>query len=418
LNLKRVVRALTDDMGVSMTEQQLLELLTYFYDFKNVGGTAEEDLTFTLSGTGVVLQDTWGAIGTTVSLKEKTADADGSTWIAESKTVVGVPGDLQPSAIVEAWLAELAAYVVDRGNGNVPVDPTGAAIAQPYISADGRDYSQLLEKFLVAAVAYSQATDDYLVDGVVGKGMGASNLQAGTALYTGLEHAWDEGFGYFGAPRDFDMYTDDEAAAAGGRPEYQYGYFDSNGDGSVDLTSEFVFSPAGYAAKRDIGSGEGDAAKDFTDVIFSAFVEGRTFITSVDGELSPAQLDELRVSRDAISTAWDELFASNIIHYLNRVLVHHTNFGTANYNYAQHAGHWSEMKAFALALQFNPDMMMSTTDFATLHTLIGQAPVLPNADPGDIAAYKEALLDARDLIVAAYSIHADNVGDDDGLGGY
>ena len=54
------------------------------------------------------------------------------------------------------------------------------------------------KKFLLGAVAFSQGADDYLDDDVAGKGLLVFGyIPAEGKKYSALEHAWDEGFGYF-----------------------------------------------------------------------------------------------------------------------------------------------------------------------------------------------------------------------------
>ena len=71
--------------------------------------------------------------------------------------------------------------------------------------------------------------------------------------YTTLEHQWDEAYGYWGGARDYSAYTDAEIAGAGGRPNFENGYHDTNEDGLIDLLSELNFSASVNAAKRDLG---------------------------------------------------------------------------------------------------------------------------------------------------------------------
>ena len=65
------------------------------------------------------------------------------------------------------------------------------------------------------------------------------------------------------------------------------------------------------------------------------------------------------------------------------------------YSFDDHAKHWSELKGFALNLQFNPRSAVSDADFVQLHAHIGQAPSLSGADGW--AEYRQGLLDARAL---------------------
>jgi hypothetical protein len=129
-------------------------------------------------------------------------------------------------------------------------------------------------------VFFSQGTDDYLDSDVDGKGLLSSNAQVvkdGVAKpYSALGHAWDEGFGYFGAARDYNDYTDTQAAGKGevGTPRAK-GYHDTNGDGKIDLKSEYNFGHSRNCAKRDRGSA-GGATTDFSKDVMDAFLAGRT----------------------------------------------------------------------------------------------------------------------------------------------
>ena len=92
--------------------------------------------------------------------------------------------------------------------------------------------------------------------------------------------------------------------------------------------------------------------------------------------------------------------------------------GSADYSLLDHAKHWGELKGFALILQFNPRKKIGDADFAALHTNVGVAPVLEAAGATALADYKAKLLAARGLLVSAYGIAPENVGDSDGNSGW
>ena len=153
----------------------------------------------------------------------------------------------------------IASNAVQISNGEFEKTPDNQDITKPYITATEADLAQLVQKFLLGAVAFSQGADDYLdydevdANGVdlvaAGKGLFGDN----TALkdgkkYTPLEHTWDEGFGYFGAARDYLEYTDDEIAGKGGRDNYQ-GHHDTDGNGKTDLVSEYNWGHSVNAAQ-------------------------------------------------------------------------------------------------------------------------------------------------------------------------
>jgi len=75
-------------------------------------------------------------------------------------------------------------------------------------------------------------------------------------------------------------------------------------------------------------------------------------------------------------------------------------------------------RGFALMFQFNPRSPLTREQFTQLHTLMGDAPVLPAAGPLAADEYRDNLRTARALLGAAYGFDAANLGDDDGNGGW
>jgi hypothetical protein len=224
--------------------------------------------------------------------------------------------------------------------------------------------------------------------------------------YTALEHAWDEGFGYFGASVDY-CGGDDKVIA-------DVGWSDTvSEDGAVDLLTEVCWGHSVNAAKRDRA---GLLSVDLTAESWAGFLEGRALIASVDGELSADQLDALRAHRDRAVGAWELTIATSVVHYLNETLVAMRDEADETYDFAEHAKVWSEAKGFALGLQFNPRSRLSDDDFAALHAHLGDAPVLPG-DPEAVTEARAGLRAARALLGEAYGLEASVLGDEDGLNG-
>ena len=164
---------------------------------------------------------------------------------------------------------------------NYAANPSGGK--QVVTSADGLNYSQMINKTLYGAVAYDQAFgylsnyDESMPDNVDPKSEGGS--------YTVAEHKWDEAFGYFGARRDFLNPA-------------------SVGD-CIDLTSEHNFGWASYATKRDNDT-ENIAYRNgvmFKADIFNAFVAGRAIIHN------EGTVDELAPHMATIRTRFEQLCA-------------------------------------------------------------------------------------------------------------
>jgi hypothetical protein len=323
-----------------------------------------------------------------------------------------------PEGLVRAFLATLARQAFDRLDGLIPTGADGTALPV-HVTATGLDLRELTQKFLTGAIAFHQAADDYLDDATPGKGLLSANLApTGDTPYTELEHAWDEGFGYFGAAIDYLAYTDLELAGKGGRESHAKGYFDRDGDGLINVLNEYNFGHALNCAKRDLGARPGGET-DLSGDAMTAFLEGRAIIHAAAGRaLTDTEFVALRDARDRALTAWETAIAASALHYINETLAHMTRFGTPDYTFEAHAKAWSELKGFALSLQFNPRSPLPDAAFTALHTHIGDRPVLPTADARTIDAYREALREARALLATHYDIAPGNIGDLNGANGW
>lgn len=423
--LKAEIGGLTGaiDQGTFLPDEEgeVVALLDYYFRFDSDAYGTEA---IGLSTTPAALQQVWNDLSTDKDLVGKIAGNDATTdhrdwdggafagWSDASIAEFGGSID-SPEGFVVALFEQIENNALLRADGTLRAGPDGADLPV-YVTESGVDLQQLSQKFLLMAVNFSQCADDYLDDDTAGKGLLASNAGPAEegAAYTELEHQWDEGFGYFGAARDYGDYSDEEIAAAGGREGRSSGYHDTDGDGAIDLRSEFNFGASTNAAKRDRGAVE---ATDFTGRAFGAFVAGRHLIASIDGELDDAQIARLGTFRDEAVAAWEEAIAATVVHYINKTLQLMATFGTEDYDFLAHAKAWSEMKGFAMGLQFNPRSPM-LDDFETFHDLVRDAPVLPGSD--EVEAYRGDLLAARALLGDAYGFSAANLGDDDGNGGW
>ena len=370
---------------------------------------------FRLTTEPALVQAVWDDISTNKDIVGKMAGNDVSTdhrdwstefvgWSDESIAMAGGSVD-SPEGLVTAWLMTVDARALARANGTTDASPDGEVLPA-HITPSGLHLGQLTEKFLTMAVSFSQGTDDYLDDDVAGKGILSPNTLEDGKPWTVLAHQWDEAFGYFGPSRDYGEYTPAQLAESRFR--------DTNQDGAIDLQSEYNYSHARYLALRDA---DAVVSEDFMGEAFGALLAGRQLIASVEGELSEAQLNELRGHRDRAVTTWEAGMGATVIYYLNRVLEHMGRFGTEDYSFATHAGHWSEMKGFALGFQFNPDSPL-LQEVVILHELMRDAPVLETASVEAVAAYRADLVEARGILAQAYGFDAANVGDANGANGW
>jgi hypothetical protein len=314
----------------------------------------------------------------------------------------GAKGSTTPEGLVRTFFGMLADNAQTQLDGTVRQDPFGNDITNISLTSDGRDLKQLIQKFLSMSVSFSQGVDDYLDNDIDGKGLLSDHTDTAKA-YTDLEHQFDEGFGYFGAARDYLDYSDEEVATKGGRDDWQL-YHDTNGDGSIDFNSEYNFGHSTNASKRDRGA---TVANDFSKQAMDAFLQGRKLLNDTAGvALTDGQKTELYGYRDTAVLTWEKAIAATVVHYINDVDADLGSIGTDDFSYADTAKHWSEMKGFALGLQFNKATPLSDTDFITVHTMIGDMPVLTGEV--EVSAYRADLLIARDLLQAAYAFDAEN----------
>ena len=423
------MESIVDDINaetLTATTGSIVARFNFFFEFD---GANDGNTPHSISTTPEVLQTTYGELSTKPNLVSKLAGNDTKTdykcWNPEKRddcsesefTGWSLTGTTTPEGLVRTWfqLAEDNAVAVQ--SMNKPRDPDGNVITKYYVTAAGHDLKQLVQKFLLGAIAYSQAMDDYLHDDVLNKGLKANNEMPATdgARYSALEHAWDEGFGYFGGARNYKLYRDEEVARKSGRDEFKLGYHDTNADGKIDLMSEYNFGHSVNAAKRDLGAAEG-AKTDMTQNVITAFLTGRNILANAAGELSADELELLKAERDVISANWELAIASTALHYINDTLKDMEKAGTSDYNFYDHAKHWSELKGFALSLQFNPAKKITDSQFVTLHDHIGDAPALPGS--AEFEEYKTSLRSARSILVDAYNIDARNTGDLVGEGGW
>ncbi|MCG9761376.1 MULTISPECIES: Ig-like domain-containing protein [Pseudoalteromonas] len=325
-----------------------------------------------------------------------------------------------PEGLALHYLDLLQAQLQQFENGStIKAEHNGTEVTlnKLYVTPEGLDLAQLMQKHLNGAVSLSQAADDYLDDLLIGAKSADNSALAEGKSYTELEHKFDEGYGYFGAAIDYLDYSDDEIAGKGGREAYASGYHDLDKDGKINLLSEFNFGNSTNAAKRDRGTKSNVNPTDLTAQAQLAFIEARKLINMNVGTNVAQWSDEdkarLEALRDQALLAWEKSIAATVVHYINDTISDDDgdldDIASGNFTAEQFytvAKHWSEMKGFALNFQFNPHSPVEEADFAEIHNLMGDKPELA-ADK--VADYKADLLKAREIIANAYGFDAENV---------
>jgi len=270
--------------------------------------------------------------------------------------VAGFPGDFTGPELVEFWLQK--ASESDKG----------------YDAKSGMDYTQLVSKYLMGAVFYNQACDNYLDEKLnANKNPNDKPYKEG-AYYTGKEHVWDEAFGYFGAPAHTLSLTAEQAynIAKGKGLDVA----DANGSGAVDLKTEMTFAHAYYAADSD-KSGQ----SDYLHTITQAFIDGRKVISDADGKaLSDAERSAIKGYAETICSNWESViveatfkYAGSVYKDIEKLNIILESKGDAADAYRTYVKHYGELKGFALALQSGANNLGPVAD--DINNLTGFGPV-------------------------------------------
>ena len=270
--------------------------------------------------------------------------------------VNGFPGQMSGPEVFE--------FLIDKASSsNKGFDPV-----------TGYNYPQLISKFMMGAVFYSQAVDNYLDEK-----MGADNKPNNKpykkgAHYTGKEHSWDEAFGYFGAPAHAMALNAKQAYGIAKRKDVKVA--DANGDGVVDLKTEMTFAHAYYAADSD------KAGTKYMHTIVDAFIKGRQLIRDADGAaLTDQQRAKLMSYVKVIKTNWERVIAEAAFKYagscykdLEKLRTIVESNGDASKAFAAYGKHWGELKGFLMALETSGRSLGEAG--VRMNRLVGYGPVL------------------------------------------
>ncbi len=299
-----------------------------------------------------------------------------------------------PQELLFSFVDELATNASEGNtftvpNGNLPVQRIDAADT----TTDGRNLTELTQKFLQGAVSYSQAAEDYLSTNLgPKKGLNVDNelKYEPNANHTALEHFFDEAYGYFGGARDVALYKDAEQSGGLSR--------DTNNDGSISLLKEKNHGLAKNFSRVDLAIK--DQSLDLSKEVSEAFLKGRYLITMKPTNYRPYVIAQARVALGA----WEKTIGIVSAIYLGHMIKMYEAYGTENYNFKNLAKFFSEMKGFSLSLQFNPTAIMSDNTFDEFHSLVRTSPALPHGDSQDVKSYVANLKAARELILKTYDL--------------
>ena len=438
------------------TPADIVNDLEFFYSLDAATRDLSYTATFDLSGGEDIIGSDNAAAPTIAPGDISSGKVVKSKIAGEDKTAhllgdgfFGWDGITTPADLMDEFLTVLGQESADVTN-SIDINGGSANIEKPTVTESGLDIRQLVQKFLLGALTFSQGTADYLS---IDYGSDANLTLASGKTYTEGAHDYDEAFGYFGAARNYND-LDDSVIKKG------YSFAESDTvvvDSAIDVRSEYNFANSQNCAKRDIGSADNANPTDYTKEVFDAFLAGRQILQdaatgateSTPGSLSAEAEAELSTQITIVAQTWEKCIAATVVHYINDVTGDMGNFIGDDFadldNFLDLAKHWGEMKGFALGLQFSPYSPFRTgevyvngtpqavdvdiDDLKNVLALMGDAPVLADGtqdtsrndvEDGTLydgassaaaakAAYLADLQEARDILQAAYAFDADNV---------
>lgn len=213
-------------------------------------------------------------------------------------------------------IATASQSTVTASNGVAGVAESADGNKKYLLNDKGVEFTQIIEKGLMGACFYYQATAVYMGE----ERMNVDNETVEAGKGTEMEHHWDEAFGYLAVPRAFP--TDTDGAAFWGK----------------------------YCNDRNELVGTNDE-------LMGAMLKGRAAISAKRIDLRDEAIAEAR-------TAWEKVVASTAIHYVNSTI---SNFD----DMARRAHALSEAVAFVYSLKFNPASKLSSSEVDALLTQLG-----------------------------------------------
>jgi len=264
------------------TRMDMLSEMTTLMKTANIAGVSvsQTDLLnmYTNNGYTWVDVNNLGLNNTTKQLKNKTAFAN-----ANGTADAGIQAMFESYMISLANISSITTTGAENGTaGTAGVWPNDGVKGPYLMDADGKEYTQLIEKGLMCVVFMSQITVNYLEKV---KNSENTTLVSGE-YYTEMEHFWDEGYGYFTEAIDYPTSGTDRF----------WGKYANNIEPIIQSASK----------------------------ISLAFRTGRTAIVNKDYSLRDMQVTIIRDELEKVS-------AATAIHYLNVAKTNITNNTTRNH---------------------------------------------------------------------------------------
>jgi len=281
-------------------------------------------------------------------------------------------GDIVPNELIQYWFSQVARIATDGDEQTKSI----------YINVD---YKALITSFLSASIPYFQISNVHLHNA---SGLNTDNLTAvQNQPYTQLEHSWDMAFGYFGTSRSSNLKSLETIINQHNKVT-----------DLASLSSDSVFDTAAFLAQRDLSTPSFVTPK-FKPTV-TAFLEGREVITLRELDITTDRKKAL-ISHNAqtIIANWEMAIIENLIHHINNTI----DFGPyiSSGFLSSYQTSWSKMKAYALALQFNP---YSTISLDSLDYINDQISIRPETRVNSVNGYLGDILNARSVLQNHFGI--------------
>ncbi|GAB3194277.1 hypothetical protein ABID22_000273 [Pontibacter aydingkolensis] len=262
----------------------------------------------------------------------------------KNKTISVAVAEFESMFDKVAAASQSAGALASNGRAGILISTTDPS-KKYLVDANGVEYGQVISKGLMGAVFYNQVVEGYLTAAKIGPTV--DNTTVTPNVGTAMEHHWDEGFGYFGAPKDFPTNT----------------------------TGLKYWANYSNKVNAAIGSNK---------TIMDAFIKGRAAISAKDmaGKDAAAAI---------VRNEWERLVAASAILELNAAKKNLTDRSLKSH-------YLSEALGFVMGLKYKGDRKLSDAKYNEVMAKIGTN--FYNTTGTDIAA-------AVDIISAAYNL--DNV---------
>lgn len=229
---------------------------------------------------------------------------------------------LSDQVIYETYMDNIAAASTATTAGANGVAGVLVSTTEPskkyLVDANGVEWTQVIEKGLMGSLCYYQTTAVYMSESRIGNTVDNTTVVQGEG--TTMEHHWDEGFGYLGAPL------------------------------TAPTTTSGVRFWAKYASDRNA------VLNTYTD-LSNAFIKGRAAISAKDYTERDKQVINVR-------DIWEKTIVATIISYVNSTKSKMTDDAIRNHN-------CSEIKGFLMNLKCSPTKKITATDIAQLEAFLG-----------------------------------------------